>query len=225
MSVLELDASYGSYNTRNAGFSASTGLLGNRFAADFAFHTTGTDGYVHGTAGNSGSWYVALSWVGRDVVLRYRNIGNYEHTGQAWNGVTAGTGDLSIMDGTYGNNTGIKTYADMYAKGLGKFNSLYESLDTDTYGLSRYTLNDGSLWPKTTDNFWQDHNILIAGSFDVFAGKLIRIGHMGNNARTEKVKETLEALDITLSKLGFKAKASLAEEFSKNIRSVSKCKI
>ena len=71
----------------------------------------------------------------------------------------------------------------------------------------------------------QDHNILIAGSFDVFAGKLIRIGHMGNNARTEKVKETLEALDITLSKLGFKAKASLAEEFSKNIRSVSKCKI
>ena len=69
----------------------------------------------------------------------------------------------------------------------------------------------------------QDHNILIAGSFDVFAGKLIRIGHMGNNARTEKVKETLEALDITLSKLGFKAKASLAEEFSKNIRSVSKC--
>ncbi|MEE3476842.1 MAG: TonB-dependent receptor, partial [Candidatus Cryptobacteroides sp.] len=159
---LELDASYGSYNTRNAGFSASTGLLGNRFAADFAFHTTGTDGYVHGTAGNSGSWYVALSWVGRDVVLRYRNIGNYEHTGQAWNGVTAGTGDLSIMDGTYGNNTGIKTYADMYAKGLGKFNSLYESLDTDTYGLSRYTLNDGSLWPKTTDNFWQDHNILSA---------------------------------------------------------------
>ena len=140
----------------------STGLLGNRFAADFAFHTTGTDGYVHGTAGNSGSWYVALSWVGRDVVLRYRNIGNYEHTGQAWNGVTAGTGDLSIMDGTYGNNTGIKTYADMYAKGLGKFNSLYESLDTDTYGLSRYTLNDGSLWPKTTDNFWQDHNILSA---------------------------------------------------------------
>ena len=159
---LELDASYGSYNTRNAGFSASTGLLGNRFAADFAFHTTGTDGYVHGTAGNSGSWYAALSWIGRDVVLRYRNIGNYEHTGQAWNGVTAGTGDLSIMDGTYGNNTGIKTYADMYSKGLGKFNSLYESLDTETYGLSRYTLNDGSLWPKTTDNFWQDHNILSA---------------------------------------------------------------
>ena len=63
----------------------------------------------------------------------------------------------------------------------------------------------------------QDHNILIAGSFDVFAGKLIRIGHMGNNARTEKVKETLEALDITLSKLGFKAEESMAEVFANSI--------
>ena len=76
--------------------------------------------------------------------------------------MTAGTDDLSIMDGTYGKNTGIKTYADMYREGLGKFNSLYESMDPKTYETTRYTLNDGSYWPKTTDNFWQDHNILSA---------------------------------------------------------------
>ena len=156
---VELNASYGSYNTYNTGFSMSTGLLGNHFVADAAFHTTGTDGYIHGTAGKSGSWYAGLNWIGRDFIIRYRNIGNYEHTGQAWNGVTAGTDDLSIMDGTYGKNTGIKTYADMYREGLGKFNSLYESMDPKTYETTRYTLNDGSYWPKTTDNFWQDHNI------------------------------------------------------------------
>ena len=159
---VELNASYGSYNTYNTGFSMSTGLLGNHFVADAAFHTTGTDGYIHGTAGKSGSWYAGLNWIGRDFIIRYRNIGNYEHTGQAWNGVTAGTDDLSIMDGTYGKNTGIKTYADMYREGLGKFNSLYESMDPKTYETTRYTLNDGSYWPKTTDNFWQDHNILSA---------------------------------------------------------------
>ena len=159
---VELNASYGSYNTYNTGFSMSTGLLGNHFVADAAFHTTGTDGYIHGTAGKSGSWYAGLNWIGRDFIIRYRNIGNYEHTGQAWNGVTAGTNDLSIMDGTYGKNTGIKTYADMYREGLGKFNSLYESMDPKTYETTRYTLNDGSYWPKTTDNFWQDHNILSA---------------------------------------------------------------
>ncbi len=159
---VELNASYGSYNTYNSGFLMSTGLLGNHFVADAAFHTTGTDGYVHGTAGKSGSWYAGLSRLGRDFIIRYRNIGNYEHTGQAWSGVTAGTGDLSIMDGTYGKATGIKTYADMYRVGLGRFNSLYESMDPDTYKTARYTLNDGSYWPKTTDNFWQDHNILSA---------------------------------------------------------------
>lgn len=159
---VELNASYGSYNTYNTGFSMSTGLLGNHFVADAAFHTTGTDGYVHGTAGKSGSWYAGLNWLGRDFIIRYRNIGNYEYTGQAWNGVTAGTDDLSIMDGTYGSSTGIKTYGDMYRVGLGRFNSLYESMDPETYKTTRHTLNDGSYWPKTTDNFWQDHNILSA---------------------------------------------------------------
>lgn len=38
------------------------------------------------------------------------------------------------------------------------------------------------------------YNILLAGSFGEFAGKLIRIGHMGENAREEKADEVLEAL-------------------------------
>ena len=99
------------------------------------------------------------------VIVRYKNIGNFEKTGQAWNGVTAGTNDLSIMDGTYGATTGIKTYADMWNVGLGKFNSLYEALiigDDGTYSTERYKMSDGSYWEKTTDNFWQNHNILSA---------------------------------------------------------------
>ena len=32
-------------------------------------------------------------------------------------------------------------------------------MDPKTYETTRYTLNDGSYWPKITDNFWQDHNI------------------------------------------------------------------
>ena len=99
------------------------------------------------------------------VAIRYKNIGNFEHTGQAWNGVTAGTDDLSIMDGTYGTKTGIKTYEDLWNVGLGKYNSLYEQLliaDDGTYSTQRYKMSDGSLWNKTTDNFVQDHNILSA---------------------------------------------------------------
>ena len=160
---LELTASYGSFNTLNFGGNFSSGLLWDHWILDGAYHQTTTDGFVHGTSGRSGSYYGGLSWLCDGVAVRYKNIGNFERTGQAWNGVTAGTNDLSIMDGTYGSKTGIKTYKDMWDKGLGKYNSLYEQMiigEDGTYSTERYKFADGSNWDKTTDNFWQNHNIL-----------------------------------------------------------------
>lgn len=170
---LEANYSFGSYNTQNFGASLSTGLLGRHIVVDAAFHGTHTDGYVNGTEGNSGSYYAGFQYETDNLVIRYKNIGNYETTGQAWNGVTAGNDDLSLMDGTWGVSTGVKTYGDLYKLGLGRFNSLYEQLRTDddgnfvtatggAYLTSRYTLSDGSYWEQATDNFWQDHNILSA---------------------------------------------------------------
>ena len=161
----EVSMSYGSFNTINVGGKFSTGLLWNHLIFDGAYHETNTDGFIHGTSGRSGSYYGGLSYVSDNVIVRYKNIGNFEKTGQAWNGVTAGTNDLSIMDGTYGERTGIKTYEDMWDKGLGKFNSLYEAMiinDDGTYSTERYKMSYGSYWDKTTDNFWQNHNILSA---------------------------------------------------------------
>ncbi|MBR1462239.1 MAG: TonB-dependent receptor [Prevotella sp.] len=173
----EVNFSYGSYNTFNVGGSFSTGLLWNHLIFDGAYHETNTDGYVHGTGGRSGSYYGGLTYMGDDFVIRYKNIGNFEKTGQAWNGITAGNDDMSLMDGTYGMNTGIKTYKDLYNVGLGRYNSLYEMLSTDAdgnfvrdangnYQTERYTLTSNGtpasahLWEKATDNFWQNHNIL-----------------------------------------------------------------
>ena len=168
----EVSASFGSFNTFNVGGKFSTGLLWNHLIFDGAYHETNTDGFIHGTSGRSGSYYGGLTWVGRNFQIRYKNIGNFEKTGQAWNGVTAGDNDMSLMDGTYGINTGIKTYEDMWNAGLGKYNSLYERLtgyDKDAngnYPTARYQMNDGSYWDKTTDNFWQNHNILSA-AYDI----------------------------------------------------------
>ncbi len=47
-----------------------------------------------------------------------------------------------------------------------------------------------------------DYGIMISGCFDVLAGKVVRIGHMGENAYPEKVADTLAALQGTLEKLG-----------------------
>ena len=158
----EISASYGSWNTLNWGGSVSTGLLWNHLILEGAYHQTTTDGYLHGTDGRSGSYYGGLTWLGRSWKLSYKLLGNFENTGQAWNGVTAGNDDLSIMDGTYGEKTGIRTYKNMWEAGLGQYNSLYElmSIDGTEYTVDRYRMSDGSFWPRTTDNFWQTHHIL-----------------------------------------------------------------
>ena len=170
---IEATVSYGSFNTLHHGVQLSNGELYDDLFIDASFNMTRTDGFIHGTQGKSGSFYVGLLWnPAENIMIRYRNIGNFEETGQAWNGVTAGTDDATLMDGVYGVNTGIKTYADMYNAGLGQYNSLYELYDYDganysfvknadgSYKTDRYQMKDGSLWDRTTDNFWQDHNIL-----------------------------------------------------------------
>ena len=165
--TVEVTGSYGSFNTYRVGGNFSTGLLADHFIIDGAYHETNTDGYIHGTGGRSGSYYGGLTWLGDRFKMSYKNIGNFEHTGQAWNGVAAcnydGDTDLKAW--------GINSYKDMWKHGLGKFNSLYEELvipmddnwaadPTKPLTTERYKMRDGSYWKQTTDNFEQSHNIL-----------------------------------------------------------------
>ncbi len=165
----EVSVSYGTFNTLNIGGRFSTGLLWKHLIFDAAYHETSTDGFIHGTRGRSGSYYAGLTWLDDKFQIRYKNIGNFEKLGQAWNGVTAGDDNNSLMDGIYGQKTGIHTYKDLYNVGLGRYNNLYEGLVINgdgTYSTERYKLSDGRLWPRTTDNFWQNHNIL-TGVFEL----------------------------------------------------------
>lgn len=63
------------------------------------------------------------------------------------------------------------------------------------------------------------YNILIAGAFDVLAGKVIRIGHMGENAQIEHVLDTLKALDETLDELKVPLRIKLSETFLQELSS------
>lgn len=59
------------------------------------------------------------------------------------------------------------------------------------------------------------HNIMISGCFDVLAGKVIRIGHMGENARRKDMAQTLGAMDETFSELGHPLACNMRETFLK----------
>lgn len=146
----ELTGSYGSYNTYNTGASFSTGLLFNHLIFDGAYHETSTDGFIDGTRGRSGSYYGGLTWIGDKFQIRYKNIGNFEKTGQAWNYITGPNGNES--------------YKQIWDMGLGRSNTLLGSYEKvgGKYVLNPFTLRDGNVWPRTTDNFYQNHNILSA---------------------------------------------------------------
>lgn len=64
----------------------------------------------------------------------------------------------------------------------------------------------------------EKYGILISGSFDVLAGKVIRLGHMGNNADHDLVKEMLSALTDTLTDLGYTCLCRMDEAFEELYR-------
>lgn len=70
------------------------------------------------------------------------------------------------------------------------------------------------------DKMRKEYGIMIAGCFDVLAGKVIRIGHMGNNANIEDVADTLEAFGKVLSELGYECKSDMKETFISYLKSV-----
>lgn len=57
-----------------------------------------------------------------------------------------------------------------------------------------FSVPEGFTADEILHAFREKYHIMIAGSFDVFAGKLLRIGHMGENANEADVKATLSAL-------------------------------
>lgn len=63
----------------------------------------------------------------------------------------------------------------------------------------------------------KNYNIMISGSFDVLAGKVMRIGHMGENANKYDMIITLRALTNTLKDIGFPVKCDMAEVFQKEL--------
>ncbi len=71
---------------------------------------------------------------------------------------------------------------------------------------------------KVLINHMRDkYNLLISGSFDYLENKVIRIGHMGENAIMDKIIFVLNILDKALKDLGYKSETNLVEEFNRCI--------
>ena len=68
------------------------------------------------------------------------------------------------------------------------------------------------------DTMTEKYGVMIAGCFDFLAGKVIRLGHMGENANVEDVTMMLHALECVLADLGYPLKASMRDVFVREMK-------
>ncbi|NYC96245.1 aspartate aminotransferase-like enzyme [Clostridium acetobutylicum] len=74
-------------------------------------------------------------------------------------------------------------------------------------------MNDDKILSYMKENY----NVMIAGAFDYLKGKVLRIGHMGENAYVDKVSYTLFALQRTLEHYGFEFKRDMVKVFLEKV--------
>ncbi|MFH5835645.1 pyridoxal-phosphate-dependent aminotransferase family protein [Proteiniclasticum sp. C24MP] len=79
--------------------------------------------------------------------------------------------------------------------------------------VSTILLPEGISFSMLKDEMLEAHGILIGGAFDYLGNQVFRIGHMGENAREEKLYRTLKALHLSFTALGVEMKKPMHELF------------
>ncbi|MGM9535714.1 MAG: alanine--glyoxylate aminotransferase family protein, partial [Intestinibacter sp.] len=68
---------------------------------------------------------------------------------------------------------------------------------------------------KLVAHLLEKYNLVMTTSLAQYTGKILRIGHMGENAKHEAIVPVLNYLDLGLKDLGFKTDKNLVELFNK----------
>ena len=119
--------------------------------------------------------------------------------------------DNFLADGdVYERHTKIAT-ATRYALQKGGLKLYLESGYSNT--VTVLEVPEGMTDEQILRGMEKDYGIMISGCFDVLAGKVVRIGHMGESANTADMTETLRALQGTMEKHGVKISCDLADAF------------
>lgn len=102
------DIAYGSWNTRQYGISAGTGILKSGLSFDFAYSGLTSDGFVRSWGTDQQSFFGSVSWYGERTLIKLLTIIGNQKTGIAWNGAypdqldadpTFNTAGMYDMDG------------------------------------------------------------------------------------------------------------------------------
>lgn len=134
----EAGITLGSWNTRQYGIGAGTGISKKGYSFDMNYTGQTTDGYVRGGWADQQSLFMSASKYGERSLLKAIVIIGSQHTGITWNGE-----DASMLDTDPRYNS-----AGEYYDALG--NVYYYPNESDNYNQRRYQL----YWSYLLNNQW-----------------------------------------------------------------------
>ena len=200
---VELNNSFGSFNTRKNTVRFGSGIIGKHFTVDGRFSRISSDGFVDRASSNLKSFYVSTAWLNKKNSLRLNIFSGKEKTYQSWNGIPErylktnrryNSAGQDRPGGPYDNETDNYTQTHYQLFYNHEFNSYwkanvavfltrgagyYEQYKADEklskYGLPQYIV--GTDTTRKTDiirQLWLDNN---------FYGSIFSIQHKKNNTQ------------------------------------------
>ncbi|MES2774732.1 MAG: TonB-dependent receptor plug domain-containing protein [Bacteroidota bacterium] len=137
---IELNNSYGSFNSWKNTIKAGSGLLGKHFTFDARFSNVSSDGFIDRAASDLQSGYMSAAYWGKKTAIRFNVMLGKEKTYQAWNGIPQS--DLQT------NRTGNSAGTD-------KPGTPYDN-ETDNYWQNHFQL----FWNQEINNGWKFNTAL-----------------------------------------------------------------
>ncbi|MEO6453616.1 MAG: TonB-dependent receptor plug domain-containing protein [Ginsengibacter sp.] len=184
---VELNNSFGSFNTWKHTLKAGSGLLAKHFTIDARLSNIRSDGYVDRASSDLKSFYVSAAYLNKNNSLRLNIFSGKEKTYQAWNGIsenelkkyrTYNSAGTDKPGEPYDNETDNYTQthyqlfynhkinkkvsfnvATFLTKGAGYYEEYRSAQSYADYGLPDY--NDGAVVISNTDlirQLWLDNN-------------------------------------------------------------------
>ncbi|MEO5907874.1 MAG: TonB-dependent receptor, partial [Ginsengibacter sp.] len=177
---LELNNSYGSFNTWKNTLKFGTGLLANHFLIDARVSKISSDGYIDRATSNLKSLYFSAAYINKKSSFRFNLISGKEKTYQAWNGIPESYLD---SDRTY-NSSGTEKPGTPYANETDNYIQTHYQLFFNrkinsffSYNIAAFlTRGKGYYEEYRADQSFSDYNLsdLINGSDTITSTDLIR---------------------------------------------------
>ncbi len=187
----DLNTSYGSFNTMKNSISASTGMLGDKFAVQMRYSDLRSDGYIDRTWSDHRSAFVTgLFRTGRSLLKANLILGE-EHTGLGWWGVpkdSLAANRTYNPAGEYTDENGRIEYYDNESDNYNQdhYQLIYSFKASDNLNLNtalHYTMGKGYYEEYREDQELEEYNLspFITGDDVVTASDMIRRKWLDND--------------------------------------------